>query len=294
MKKNFLLAILCLLSGKFFAQTSSTGNSILWKVSGNGLQQPSYLFGTYHFLSNAFVDTMPAVLQAYRNTEAVVGELVMDSSLRSPMMQASVLKGTTLQKVLPDTLYAKAADWFKQEAGLDLLQLNQLNPLAVMTIALNITQQKYFANKPGEVQLDTYFQNEAKKDGKKVLGLETIDVQIKALFGQLSLQRQTELLSETLKEKDWLKTMIGVMNNAYVSQNMTRLQQLMYESSYKPEEMKVLLDDRNNSWMRQLPKLMEDQPTFVAVGALHLVGQTGLVNQLQQRGYKVMPVNLKN
>ena len=294
MKKNFLVAILCLLSGKFFAQTSSTDNSILWKVSGNGLQQPSYLFGTYHFLSNAFVDTRPAVLQAYKSTEAVVGELVIDSSIRSPMMQASILKGTTLQQVLPDTLYAKAADWFKQETGLDILQLNQFNPVAVMTVALQMTQQKYFANKPGEVQLDTYFQNKAKKDGKKVLGLETIDVQIKALFGQLTMPRQIELLNETLKEKAWLRTMIGVMNKAYVSQNMTKLQQLMYEGSYKPEEMKVLLDDRNNNWMQQLPKLMQEQPIFVAVGVLHLVGHTGLVNQLKERGYKVVPVNLKN
>lgn len=136
MKKNILLAILCLLSSKFFAQTITAENSILWKVTGNGLEKPSYLFGTYHFLSNAFVDTMPAVIQAYKSAEAVVGELVIDSSIQAPMMEASVLKGTTLQKVLPDTLYAKASEWFKQEAGLDLVKLDQLNPVTVMTAVM--------------------------------------------------------------------------------------------------------------------------------------------------------------
>ncbi|CAN5410475.1 TraB/GumN family protein [soil metagenome] len=295
MKKIFLLSIVCLsFTTISFAQKSNTNNSILWKVTGKGLQKPSYLFGTYHFLSNAFVDTMSAVKNAYKSVETVAGELIIDSSIQAPMMEAALLKGVTLQKVLPDTLYAKASAWFKEEAGLDIAKLDQLNPLTIMTAASAITYQKYFPSKPGEVQLDTYFQDEAKKDGKKVIGLETIDVQIKALFGQLTMQRQVELLNEMFKEKDELKRLLGVMNNAYISQNMNELQQLMYGSSYKPEELKVLLDDRNNHWMEQLPKLMKEQPVFVEVGALHLFGQKGLINQLKEQGYTVTPINLKN
>lgn len=295
MKKKFLLAIVCLsFTTILFAQKSNTNNSILWKVTGKGLQKPSYLFGTYHFLSNAFIDTMPAVKNAYTSVEAVAGELIIDSSIQAPMMEAALLKGITLQKVLPDSLYAKASAWFKEEAGLDIAKLDQLNPLTIMTAASAITYQKYFPNKPGEVQLDTYFQEEAKKDGKKIIGLETIDVQIKALFGQLTLQRQVELLNEMFKEKDGLKQLIAVMNNAYISQDISALQQLMYGSSYKPEELKVLLDDRNNHWMEQLPKMMKEQPVFVAVGALHLFGQKGLINQLKEQGYAVTPITLKN
>ena len=295
MKKNFLVALLCLLSAELVsAQQTKDYNALLWKVSGKGLNKTSYLFGTYHFLTNAFVDTLPAVKLAYQSSGAVVGELIIDSSLQQPMMEAAMLKGTTLKKVLPDTLYAKASDWFKQEAGLDMANLDPLNPLTVITVAMAITQQKYFANKKGEVQLDTYFQDAAKKEGKKVLGLETIHDQINAMYNQLSIPRQVDLLDETLKEKYALKDMISVMNKAYISQQMSDLQQLMYGSNYKPEEMKVLLDDRNNKWMQQLPGLMKEQPLFVAVGALHLVGETGLVNQLRNSGYTVTPVNLKN
>ncbi len=224
----------------------------------------------------------------------MAGELIIDSSLQAPIMEASVLKGTTLQKVLPDSLYTKASNWFKEEAGLDLAKLDQLNPLTVMTVALAIIQQKYYPNKAGEVQLDTYFQEEGKKDGKKVLGLETIDVQIKAMFGQFTMQRQVELFNETFKEKDELKNLMSIMNNAYVSEKLDELQQLMYRNDYRPEEMKVLLDDRNDNWMATLPKLMKEQATFVAVGALHLFGQKGLIQQLKEQGYTVTPVNLKN
>lgn len=295
MKRNFLLAALYLLSSAVaLAQQNSIDNALLWKITGNGLKKPSYLFGTYHFQTNGFVDTIQTVKNAYAESDAIVGELNIDSSVQASMMEASMLKGTTLQKELPDTLYTTASKWFKEEAGFDIAQLNQVSPFAVMSFAMAITQQKYFRNKPGEVQLDTYFQQAAKKDGKKVLGLETIQMQINAIYGQMTLQRQVSLLSEMFKEKDGLKQMVGIMNTAYTSENLDAMQQLMYGSNYKPEEVKVLLDDRNNYWMQQLPGLMNDQSLFVAVGALHLVGKTGLVNQLKKKGYTVTPVKIKN
>ena len=292
MKKYFLMAMLCPVPNSIlFAQKTKQENPLLWKVSGNGLNKPSYLFGTYHFLSSGFVDTMQAVKKAYASSDAVVGELVIDSTIQRPMMEASVLQGTTLQKLLPDTVYNKTSAWFKQEAGLDLIKLDQLNPITVMTAALAITQQKYFPNKQGEVQLDTYFQDLGKKDGKRILGLETIEVQINALFKQLTLERQVEILNATFSEKDGFKSVIATMNDAYIRNDLKALQQLMYVKTYKPEEMKQLLDDRNNNWMTQLPKFMKEQSLFVAVGALHLVGESGLVNQLRKKGYSVIPVN---
>jgi uncharacterized protein YbaP (TraB family) len=295
MKKTFLLALLCLsLTTTLFSQDKQQQTSLLWKVSENGLSKPSFLFGTYHFLSGGFVDTLPAVREAYAASEAVVGELVIDSTIQGPMMEASLLQGTTLQRLLPDTLYTKTSKWFKEEAGLDLIKLDGLNPLTIMTAALAITHQKYFPSKPDEVQLDTYFQNLAKRDGKRILGLESIQVQINAMFKQITLARQVALLNETFKEKDGLKSAIAVMNDAYIKNDLNALHQLMYAETYRPEEMKSLLDDRNNYWMEQLPKLMKEQPLFVAVGALHLVGESGLVNQLRKKGYTVTPIKLKN
>jgi uncharacterized protein YbaP (TraB family) len=295
MKRLFLLAVLCLLfTSVLVAQKTNKENSLLWEVTGNGLKKTSYLFGTYHFLSNGFVDTIPAIKTAYAASDAVAGELVIDSSIQQAMMEASLLGGTTLQKILPDTLYAKTAKWFKEEAGLDLINLDTFNPFTVMTVALAITHQKYFPNKRGEVQLDTYFQELAKKDGKKIVGLETIQMQINAIFKQLTLARQVEILNETLKEKDGLKSAIAVMNDAYTRNDLNALHKLMYAGTYKREEMKPLLDDRNHYWMQQLPELMKDQSLFVAVGALHLVGETGLVQQLRKKGYTVTPINIKN
>lgn len=144
------------------------------------------------------------------------------------------------------------------------------------------------------MQLDTYFQQQAIKDKKKVLGFETIHAQINAMFNQWTLTRQVELLDDAFKDKSSLKSAIATINDAYIRNDINTLHQLMYVTTYKPEEMKPLLDDRNNNWMQQLPALMKKQSLFVAVGALHLVGNTGLVNQLEKQGYTVTAISLQN
>lgn len=295
MKKICFMAFLCLiLLSNIWALKSLSENVLLWKVSGKQLQRPSYLFGTYHFLTNAFVDSLSGVKAAYNSCTAVAGELVIDTSIQRPMMEAAILKGTTLKKLLPDTLYQKVVYWFKEEAGIDLAKLDNFNPMTILTVAMAVGQQKYFPNKPGEIQLDTYFQEQGKKDNKQILGLETIDVQVNALFKKITIQRQIDLLNDMFKNNVDIKKYLGDMNKAYASQDLAFLKNMMYNGSYKPYELKALLDDRNSHWVDQLPGLMLQQPIFVAVGALHLVGKNGLVQQLRALGYMVTSVNLKD
>lgn len=57
-----------------------------------------------------------------------------------------------------------------------------------------------------------------------------------------------------------------------------------------PQEKATLIDDRNKKWAKQLPAIMKEAPTFIAVGALHLPGENGILNLLKQQGYTVDPV----
>lgn len=291
MKKLLFSSFLILFLGSAFGQTENTNNAILWKVSGNGLSDPSYLFGTYHIISSAFVDTVPAIMNAFNDAELVAGELLLDSTIQAPIMEASVLRGTTLHEILPDSVYQKAKGWFMDEAGFDIMGLDNLNPITIMTVCMGVVQQKYFPNPEGTVEMDLYFQDRAKTEGKKVIGLESIDVQVNALFKQVSLERQVEIMTQTFYDTLDMKEGITIMNKAYLKQDLNKLQSLMYGTTYKPEEMKILLDDRNIAWAAQLPALMKKQPIFVAVGALHLAGDTGLVKLLREMGYEVTAIN---
>lgn len=292
MKKNILVALLAVLA--FYAplrgQQTQEQSSLLWKITGKDLKEPSYLFGTLHLLTNAFIDTMPAVQEAYRQTQAVAGELIMDPSHQTRMMQASLLEGTTLRQVLPDSIYTIAEEWFKNKAGLDLQNLNAVNPMTVMTVAMAICQQIHFPNPEGQVQLDTYFQEQAKMDGKEILGLEDVEVQINALFTSISLQRQAELLNSLLNDAQPIEAQMALMYQAYVRQDLSALHQLMYADVYSPEEIYTLLDARNSQWVNEMPRIMQEQPTFFAVGALHLTGDGGVISLLRKQGYTVTPV----
>ncbi len=79
------------------------------------------------------------------------------------------------------------------------------------------------------------------------------------------------------------------MTRLYRKQQLDDLEKLMYDKTYKENEINVLLYDRNQKWVEQLPTLMMRAPSFIAVGALHLAGERGLVNLLRQKGYTVTP-----
>jgi uncharacterized protein YbaP (TraB family) len=158
---------------------------------------------------------------------------------------------------------------------------------------LALAQQKYLPAKAGETQLDSYFQQKAKAAGKTVVGLETLEDQLNLLFYKPTLIRQAELLAGIMAYRNRFKEMLLMMNNSYLQQDITALDSLMYDETYTREEVDDLLKNRNLKWVEKIPALMQKAPTFIAVGALHLAGDYGLVTLLQKKGYIVTPLNIK-
>lgn len=270
-------------------------NSIFWEVSGNGLQHPSYLFGTFHFVGKSHIDTLNNVLAKFSQSGTVVGELVLDSSAVQKTMAASFLRGTTLDKVLTPELYQRTAVWLKELSGYDLSMFNAYNPVTAQIFIMMMMQQKHskMFDSITDPAMDVYFQQSARTQGKKVLGLETVDVQIQLIYNQFSYARQAELLAAYVDNKDKFDNQLSEMNRYYFEGNLNALEGFMQDEFYTEAELKRMLDDRNDNWMRQLPTLFQHQRTFVAVGAMHLAGKKGLVTQLRQMGYQVKPLLLR-
>ncbi len=272
-----------------YAQTATSEQAVFYEISGNGLRKPSYLFGTMHLLTQQFVDSLPMLMDYYGKCTQVVGEMIIDSTNSMKMLPYTMLKGTTLKEVLPDDLYSATNTWLKELSGYDLALFNALNPMTINVTLLQLIQAKYYPVPAGLVLMDNYFQQRARKEYKEVIGLETIEDQVNALFTQFSIERQTELLREFVMHKDKSIADLATMTKLYRSQRLDELEKLMYDETYSPQEIEVLLYNRNEKWAAQLPMLMMRAPTFVAVGALHLTGERGLVNLLRQKGYTVTP-----
>ena len=95
MKKTLaLVMLLCIALG---AQAQ-----LLWKISGNGLDRPSYVMGTHHLAPLSIKDSIASMKQAMDETQQVYGELVMENAMKPDMLmkmqQAMMLPADTTLK----------------------------------------------------------------------------------------------------------------------------------------------------------------------------------------------------
>ena len=170
-----------------------------------------------------------------------------------------------------------------------------MKPAALQLTVVALTYAKHFPDLNLMNTLDIRIQAEATQEQKPVLGLETADDQIRVLFGILNLQRQADALLCYLKNIDKVLALIPEQIHDYNAGDLNRLYLQLADDEIcpsPPSELDALNKDRNNAWMKKLPEMMKEKPSFIAVGALHLAGEEGLLNQLELLGYKVEAVGL--
>jgi uncharacterized protein len=264
-------------------------NSLFWQVSGNGLKAPSYLFGTYHFAGKSFVDSLGYVVPKLKGCKAVVGEAIMEKGDMMKFVSMMTMKGTTLDKLFTPEEYGKIAATHKELTGTDVMLVRTFKPAAVQTMWLAYTAQKTISNV--NQAMDLYFQEEGKKLRDTVIGLETLEEQMNLLFNG-SMENQKKHLLTFIKKKDHYRAEYLKMYRLYQQQDLSGLSKMMFSGDeYSQVEMDELLKNRNLRWMQKLPAIISQQPTFIAVGAGHLVGEFGLINQLRLKGYTVTALN---
>lgn len=294
MKKTLVfMLLLCITLG---AQAQ-----LLWKVSGNGLDRPSYVIGTHHLAPLSVKDSIVNLQQAIDQTEQVYGEIVMDDAnnpeILMKMQQAMMLPAdTTLKSFYTQAQYDTIAAVVKNYMGVDLALFDKVKPATITTqlsVALAMKSLKGF--NPQE-QLDTWFQTQARQAGKKVGSLETIDMQINVLYNSQTLMRQALLLYCTATHIEQGVDQSLRMNQAYMKQDLDELLAIIEEKmsdacDSTPEEISTLIYGRNANWARQFPSIMKQSPTLFVVGAGHLPGPQGLLKLLHKQGYTVEAMN---
>nr|WP_315417686.1 TraB/GumN family protein [uncultured Pedobacter sp.] len=289
--KNFKLLLIALLGFglSLNAQTKRATNTLLWEISGNGLKKPSYLFGTYHLISAKFADTMKVLQEKLESADAVVGEIVMDSSTQSKMAPFLIMKDNTLDHLLTKAEFKEVEDYFKtKQPGFELEQMNKFKP-AMISIMMVLFESPDMLNGISE-GIDDSFQKYARKNGKSLYGLETAEYQGALLFDS-DLQKQKKALLKSIREADKSKQQMEELKADYIAQDVDKLTDFFkIEDEETKEFMTELLKNRNKRWLDQLPALMQNQSLFIAVGAGHLVGTEGLIKGLQLKGYILQPV----
>ena len=299
MKTKITIVILALLStiNVVFGSTNTgkTG-ALLWKISGNGLESPSYILGTFHLKPAEFLNSIPGAMAALSSVEQVIGELTMNdmAGMQLQMQQAMMMPAdVTYEMLYSEDDFDTVDQHLTALIGTGLNQLAMMKPAAISLIYTMVMYQKYFPNLNPADKIDIAVQNFAMENNKSILGLESIDDQLKALFGA-SLERQAELLLCGLQNQEYSISQIEFLIEYYSRADLDKLGAMMLSDDdpcpSSQEETEKLNKNRNNNWIQILPGMIGGKSSFIAVGALHLAGEEGLLNQLEKLGYKVEPV----
>lgn len=300
MKKLFTFLFLALIS------FVSANAQLLYRVSGNGLKQASYVFGTFHIANTSFVDKVAGVQQAIDATSQVYGEIKWDDMLNPDtlrLMQSKMLlpEGKTLKTVLTADQYKRLDTVVTGLMGVGFSnpmveqQLSLLSPAALLT---QLTMLQYLKAHMGEFDptntIDQYFQTQAKSKNKLVGGLETVAFEADVLFGT-PLDRQVVQLDCFLGNLEYYAQLTERMAKAYYAQDVNALADVMNEKlsatcDATPEENDILINNRNKDWAKKMPAIMSTAPTLFVVGAGHLPGDKGVLKLLQNAGYTVEAV----
>lgn len=267
-------------------------NSLLWKITSPDGNNTSYLFGTYHILGSDYLNDHKKVQAAYQASQSVVVETEIDSSQMMAVAMKGMMLGKSLKKMMDSADYALIKRELEPSLGMDLAQLDQFKPIFVSIMYSMALAQKFTPEEMtyGGLPIDQYFASNGHKMKKEITSLETPMEQAEILFNSQNLDEQIEDLVELAKDKDEVIAMTKMVIQSYMKEDL----KTMFEEAHKMEEatgdLEVLLDDRNDRWIGILNPILMKGEAFIAVGALHLPGENGLLELLKKEGYTLSPV----
>ena len=293
----FLLAALALLASPLSGHAESgpadaPQKHFLWKVTGS--KGTVYLFGTVHLGSPDFYP-LPAIIEdSFKRADTLVEEIKITPSDIAQMerwvIQHGIYSGSdTISDHLSEETNRHLQIYLKQQSWLEQQVITKMRPWAV-AIMVTEANSKRLGLDP-ENGLDKHFLKEAEEQHKPVEALETIASQLQFL-GELTSDQEENYLMQTLAESENPTSHLEVLVNAWREGDSEKMRELLSRSaSNDPKSkvlMKTLLDDRNDAMTKQIEQFLGTRKTyFVAVGAGHMLGEHGIVSQLQAKRFTV-------
>jgi hypothetical protein len=267
-------------------------NTLLWEISGNGLQKPSYLFGTMHILCDKDAAVSPNLKKAIKEVGVIYFELDMDdmNELMGAMKYLRMNDGKKLSDLLTKEEYDRVDKYFKDhKMPMSLSFMNRFKPYFVSSL---IGEQVMTCDNEKKNGMEQQIMAESKQYEKEIRGLETSEFQA-GLFDSIPYDKQAKDLVAYIDSIDNYKQVTLEMVDVYRKQDLQKMDALVQKSDPGMEQyMDLLLFGRNRRWVANMPNIMGPRSTLFAVGAGHLGGEKGVINLLKKKGYTLTP--LKN
>ena len=260
--------------------------TFMWRVQGRGATV--YLLGSVHAMREDSYPLPTAMETAFESVEKVVFEVDLDdlNSAAIQMLAAGTLDGEgLLEEIVGPAIWAELVVQV-ETTGFPAAMFQRMKPwMAAVTItALAMTEAGYLPS----AGVDAYFSRRAEEAGKERIALETAEFQV-GLFADLTPEQSLAFLRYTLADLETVIPDLDELSANWRAGRVEAVEALMAEGFDEfPELLEKMVTDRNRAWMPPIVELLAgDSDAMVVVGALHLVGEEGLVNLLRKRGYTV-------
>lgn len=266
------------------------GNGSVWVVDAPKGGGRLYLCGTIHILREKDYPLAPAYEAAYMYSKKIVLELppgaASSPELAKRMSELGMYPTSkSLEANVSPETWEKVKQW-SVKRGLGEAAFSQFRPWFAALIITSTEYEALGAN--SDKGVDSHFEARAKADGKPMEGLETVEFQLQ-LFASLSEKQQRELLEQTLGEVSNVAEEYEKMITAWKQGNLEALREMLFREAEKyPDLMSLFLTARNLAWMEPLERMLKNgEKVMVLVGTGHFTSETGLIELLRLKGYKV-------
>ncbi|ADR33680.1 GumN family protein [Sulfuricurvum kujiense DSM 16994] len=263
--------------------------SSVWKISDKD-NHAIYIAGTIHVLRSGDFPLPKEFDEAYKRSEYVVFEtdlaLANSQTLQRTLAQKMMLPpNRNLSAVLSAKTYAKLKDYVNKQ-GYKIEMFDRMRPWAVI---LTLSQLKLSSIGIDQNGVDGYYNRRSLADRLPQRYLESIEEQ-SAIITEIGKGEEDAVILQTLRDMDAFPSMMEWMVKEWREGKTERLKRELVDEmrNSSPEMYRIILKQRNEAWMPKLIALLhEEKRGFVLVGAMHLLGRDGLLEQFRKQGYKV-------
>jgi uncharacterized protein YbaP (TraB family) len=281
--------LLCLVAFWFVISASSAhADSPVRKIAKGNTQL--FIGGTIHFLAKADYPLPLAFEKAYNQSAKIVFETDLQQ-MQTPEFQKKLLSkvaypdGRSLKTVLTETTFKKLESHLSGR-GIPMANMVNFKPGMVLMALTAIELQRLGLMGTG---VDEFFNLRAINDRKKLGQLETADEQL-ALIATMGEGQEDELIAYTLCEIEKMPQLMQSIKDAWRNGDNDKLNEIVLTPLKKdfPEVYDELVVKRNRAWIPKIEAMLKTKEVeLVLVGAMHLVGNEGVLARLASRGYDI-------
>ncbi len=277
----------------FFFIFGQAQDSPLWQISGNGLTQPSYLFGSLKFTHEKYFKVPEVVTQKIKASKLFAIEDQVDHHAQHELNSALHFpKGETLATQLKPDEYKKVVAFFEKEFHLSKLNFEmkygKMKPLAlsIAMTRLSLGEKVKF--------YDIELLRIATKNKVKTYSLEPIEREAQAL-NAYPLLNQTRALLYSVEHFEEQKSEFQKLMALFP---LGTLDEIFQYSQHPTEGNPIFIEEfyfkRNAEWLPKIEKMVKTEPSFICIGVSHLEGDQGLLALLKSKGYTLTSISLKD